>query len=285
MELPNLEILLKTPVSTLNFKPIKIDSTKLYRLNNVQSALGDQENKIDNLDTVPVHFQTCQFLDHNFMSKQSFSLSTHLANTQNKKTNQEEVKESTERENKSVHFDTSSASLVNEIMTAIKVYAYGVEDFTADPENKDRSLNTQLSCEGVGAARWDTGDRFFRYLKNVSVEGDQGKPNLEFTQDGVLRSAELKIMNLRPGVSKQLVWEEIGVWKSWQKQGLDIKDIVWPGNSHTPPQGVPEKFHLKITFLEEPPYINLAPPDPVTGKCSMDRGVLCRVATDADITE
>lgn len=49
----------------------------------------------------------------------------------------------------------------------------------------------------------------FSYLRNVSVEGDQGKPNIEFTQDGVLKAAELKIMNLRPGVSKQLVWEEV----------------------------------------------------------------------------
>ncbi|CAH1400007.1 unnamed protein product [Nezara viridula] len=77
----------------------------------------------------------------------------------------------------------------------------------------------------------------------------------------------------------------IGVWKSWEKEGLDIKDIVWPGNSHTPPQGVPEKFHLKITFLEEPPYISLAPPDPVTGKCNMNRGVICRVAREVDIAE
>jgi len=46
-------------------------------------------------------------------------------------------------------------------------------------------------------------------LKNVSVEGDHGKPNVEFTQDGVLKAAELKIMNLRPGVSRQLVWEEV----------------------------------------------------------------------------
>jgi len=76
---------------------------------------------------------------------------------------------------------------------------------------------------------------------------------------------------------------QIGVWKSWEKEGLDIKDIVWPGNSHTPPQGVPEKFYLKITFLEEPPYINLAPPDPVTGKCLVDRGVHCRVAKDSDM--
>ncbi|XP_076271906.1 glutamate ionotropic receptor NMDA type subunit 2 [Rhynchophorus ferrugineus] len=184
-----------------------------------------------------------------------------------------------------VHFDTSSQSLVNEITAAIKVYAYGVEDFLADKVNRYRSLTTHLSCEGAGVARWDTGDRFFRYLRNVSVEAEAGRPNLEFTPDGVLKAAELKIMNLRPGVSKQLVWEEIGVWKSWQKEGLDIKDIVWPGNSHTPPQGVPEKFHLKITFLEEPPYIKLAPPDPITGKCSMDRGVLCRVASDEAITE
>ncbi|XP_076764017.1 glutamate ionotropic receptor NMDA type subunit 2 isoform X6 [Xylocopa sonorina] len=185
-----------------------------------------------------------------------------------------------------VHFDTSTESLVSEITTAVKVYAYGVEDFLNDPANEHLSLNTQLSCEGsYGESRWNTGDLFFKYLKNVSVEGDQGKPNVEFTQDGVLKAAELKIMNLRPGLSKQLVWEEIGVWKSWEKEGLDIKDIVWPGNTHTPPQGVPEKFYLKITFLEEPPYINLAPPDPVSGKCLVDRGVHCRVAKDSEMIE
>lgn len=61
-----------------------------------------------------------------------------------------------------VHFDTSSKSLVSEITTAIKVYAYGVEDFVNDPKNKNRSLNTQLSCEGAGEARWSTGDLFFK---------------------------------------------------------------------------------------------------------------------------
>ncbi|XP_034250123.1 glutamate receptor ionotropic, NMDA 2B isoform X5 [Thrips palmi] len=187
-----------------------------------------------------------------------------------------------------VHFDTSSTSLVTEITTAIKVYAYGVEDFVNDPRNANLSLNTKLSCEGAGLgdSRWETGDRFYKYLRNVSVENDMGKPNVEFTADGVLKAAELKIMNLRPGNNKQMmVWEEIGVWKSWEGEGLDIKDIVWPGNSHTPPQGVPEKFHLKITFLEEPPYVQLAPPDPVTVKCNMNRGVLCRVAREQDVAE
>ena len=75
-----------------------------------------------------------------------------------------------------------------------------------------------------------------------------------------------------------------------------LQDIVWPGESHVPPQGVPEKFHMTIGFLEEPPFINLARPDPVTGKllcmmwilwgknassgkCNVDRGIRCRIQT------
>uniref|UniRef100_A0A182IWF8 Uncharacterized protein n=1 Tax=Anopheles atroparvus TaxID=41427 RepID=A0A182IWF8_ANOAO len=186
-----------------------------------------------------------------------------------------------------VHFDTSSGALVNEIATAIRVYAYGVEYYLNDAKNTGRRLDThQLSCEDQGRGRWDSGEVFFKYLRNVSLESESNKPNIEFTADGDLKSAELKIMNLRPSVnSKGLVWEEIGVWKSWQQQKLDIRDIAWPGNSHTPPQGVPEKFHLKITFLEEAPYINLSPADPVSGKCLMDRGVLCRVAADHEMTD
>ncbi|XP_017872011.1 PREDICTED: glutamate receptor ionotropic, NMDA 2B isoform X2 [Drosophila arizonae] len=184
-----------------------------------------------------------------------------------------------------VHFDTSSAALMNEISNAIKIYSYGVEAYLTDPANRDRRLTTQsLSCEDEGRGRWDNGEIFFKYLRNVSIEGDLNKPNIEFTADGDLKSAELKIMNLRPSANnKNLVWEEIGVWKSWETQKLDIRDIAWPGNSHAPPQGVPEKFHLKITFLEEAPYINLSPADPVSGKCLMDRGVLCRVAADHEM--
>ncbi|XP_058827198.1 glutamate receptor ionotropic, NMDA 2B [Topomyia yanbarensis] len=186
-----------------------------------------------------------------------------------------------------VHFDTSSGALLNEISNAIRVYAYGVEYYLNDPKNVGRGLDThQLSCEDEGHGRWDNGEVFFKYLRNVSLEGEPNRPNIEFTTDGDLKWAELKIMNLRPSVnSKGLVWEEIGMWKSWQQQKLDIRDIAWPGDSHSPPQGVPEKFHLKITFLEEAPYINLSPADPVSGKCLMDRGVLCRVAADHEMTD
>ena len=60
-----------------------------------------------------------------------------------------------------VHFDTSTESLVNEITTAVKVYANGAEDFLNDPANKDYTLNTKLSCEGR-ESRWNTGDLFFK---------------------------------------------------------------------------------------------------------------------------
>nr|XP_034831518.1 glutamate receptor ionotropic, NMDA 2B [Maniola hyperantus]XP_034831519.1 glutamate receptor ionotropic, NMDA 2B [Maniola hyperantus] len=184
-----------------------------------------------------------------------------------------------------VHFDTSSSSIIAEIATAVKVFAYGVESYVSAPENVRYPLGTRLSCsgEGTGEARWSTGERFYRHLRNVSVEGESGKPSIEFTPDGELRAAELKIMNLRPTLGDQLVWEEIGTWNSYPKERLVIKDIVWPGGLHTPPQGVPEKFHMRITFLEEPPYINLAPPDPVSGRCSLDRGVICRVAPEVEV--
>ncbi|KAI8426247.1 hypothetical protein MSG28_005153, partial [Choristoneura fumiferana] len=169
--------------------------------------------------------------------------------------------------------------------TAVKVFAYGVDSYVSEPENALHPLGTRLSCSGAGAgeARWATGERFYRHLRNVSVDSEAGRPSIEFTPDGELRAAELKIMNLRPAIGEQLVWEEIGTWNSYPKERLDIKDIVWPGGLHTPPQGVPEKFHMRITFLEEPPYINLAPPDPISGRCSLDRGVICRVAPEVDV--
>ena len=48
-----------------------------------------------------------------------------------------------------------------------------------------------------------------RYLRNVTIRGGFGKPDLAFQPDGTLRSVELKIMNLRPGVWSNLVWEEV----------------------------------------------------------------------------
>jgi ionotropic glutamate receptor NMDA 2B len=78
--------------------------------------------------------------------------------------------------------------------------------------------------------------------------------------------------------------DKIGVWQSWKDgDGLEIRDIVWPGYNHVPPEDGPEKFHLKVAFLEEPPFVNLAPPDPITGRCPVSHGVACHVGNLAPL--
>ncbi|CAB4065895.1 GRIN2B [Lepeophtheirus salmonis] len=169
-----------------------------------------------------------------------------------------------------VNFDTSLEHLVKQIPN-------GNEVTDLVPE---LSCNMTTSASNELESRWSFGERFHRYLRNVTIKNSEfAKPHIDFLPDGTLKSVELKIMNLRPGVWSNLVWEEIGVWQSYKKEsnGLDIKDIVWPGHSHVPPQGVPEKFDLTVGFLEEPPFINLSPPDPITGRCNVDRGVPCRI--------
>lgn len=124
-----------------------------------------------------------------------------------------------------VHFDTSSQSVINEISTGLKVYALGVQSYLNDPANAGRKLNTQhLSCEIEGKSRWENGEMFYKHLKNVSLETDINKPNIEFTADGDLKNAELKIMNLRPsGNSKSMVWEEVSEVQQCSFDQLDHK--------------------------------------------------------------
>jgi len=183
-----------------------------------------------------------------------------------------------------VSFETSSSALIAQIPNALSVFAEGVEGFLSSARNVNTSLSPRLSCmDDVSSnmeARWDQGETFYKSISSAHASGGYGKPDIRFLPDGTLLNAELNIMNLRRGMqgsSSQLQWEKIGAWRSWEEEGLDIQDIVWPGESHVPPQGVPEKFHISIGFLEEPPFINLARPDHVTGRCNVDRGIRCRV--------
>jgi len=56
------------------------------------------------------------------------------------------------------------------------------------------------------------------------------------TDSGYFESSLALSRNLR----MILLVFQIGVWQSYQEEnnGLDIKDIVWPGHSHMPPQVV-----------------------------------------------
>ncbi|XP_023240697.1 glutamate receptor ionotropic, NMDA 2B-like [Centruroides sculpturatus] len=173
-----------------------------------------------------------------------------------------------------IHFNSTKDRLFEEIENAITVFAHGLELFVNDPRNLNYFLNLNLDCNGSDV-RWTQGDYFFKYLKNVSIS-KYGRPPIEFNADGTLKYVELEVMNL--GVDG--FWHKIG---TWNRDNLVIKDIVWPGNSPAPPPGVPEKFNLRITFMEEPPYVNMVPPDNETGECKSSRAVRCRVAKESEM--
>lgn len=75
------------------------------------------------------------------------------------------------------------------------------------------------------------------------------------------------------------------LWAHWwsivirQIGHIDIKDIVWPGHALKPPEGIPEKRFIRVSFLEEDPYIMLDPPS----ACSSNKGVLCQLKHDDQI--
>ncbi|XP_076041483.1 glutamate receptor ionotropic, NMDA 2B-like isoform X2 [Oratosquilla oratoria] len=180
-----------------------------------------------------------------------------------------------------VHFDTNTSVIISNIATSIEVFVHGVESFLNETRFEPTHLNPQISCKDQRASKWTIGNKFHRHLKDVSIS--QQPVNLSFNQDGTRRHVELKIMNLRNDSMKRKVWEEIGVWRSWD--GLLINDIVWPGQGHVPPPGVPEQFPLKIAFLEEPPYITMVEAEAGASHCSSNRGVQCKIPAQPDKNE
>lgn len=172
-----------------------------------------------------------------------------------------------------IHYNTSLNKLHDEIERAVLVLGHGLELFFSEPANANVTLAPGLRCYESGHAHWAQGDTFFRYLRNVSIE-TKGSPNIEFLPDGTLKYVELDILNL----NKDGYWDRIG---GWTQKGIDIKDIVWPGEELVPPKGVPEKFNLKVTFMEERPFLNIGQPDNETGECESGRAVKCRVVPEA----
>ncbi|GAB6024555.1 hypothetical protein CHUAL_009708 [Chamberlinius hualienensis] len=125
-----------------------------------------------------------------------------------------------------------------------------------------RPFQSEFNCSNIDNhfKQREQGSQLFKLLKNVSIVSESDD-NIEFNDDGTLKQRTFHIVNFNS--TKQ--WQLVGLYK---KNNLIINDIVWPGGSHHPPLGKPEKFHLNVSFLEEHPYIYLTPPDSETNRCS-----------------
>ena len=157
-----------------------------------------------------------------------------------------------------VHFETDTRALVNEIETSMTVFGHGLSRLHNDRritmEKKEEMIHCNVSCYSNGPVQWNGGLKLRKYLAGVHIPPSRSnKPHsIAFNSDGSLKYVELKIMNLRPPSEAFTSnrWEEIGVWNSESSTKVDIKDIVWPGEALKPPEGVPERGFLSITFLE-----------------------------------
>lgn len=173
-----------------------------------------------------------------------------------------------------IHFNTTHEKLLEELERAVTVFGYGLEMLVND--NKVLDLKSNVNCNSSENLKWNVGEMLFSYLRNVSIRSKYGRLNTEFNLDGTLKFVELDILNL----NNEAIWERIGTWTD---EGIEIKDITWPGNSPVPPLGLPEKFSLQVSWLEEPPFINFVPPDNETGdNCKINRAVPCKYSTNPD---
>nr|XP_027196255.1 glutamate receptor ionotropic, NMDA 2B-like [Dermatophagoides pteronyssinus] len=169
-----------------------------------------------------------------------------------------------------VHFNTTHEKLLEEIESAVTIFGHGLELLVnTNNESNVLNLNSAINCNSTDNIKWKTGEHLFYSLRNVTIKSKSGKPSVEFNLDGTLKYVELDIMNL----NNMAIWDKIG---TWTEDGIEIKDITWPENSPVPPMGIPEKFSLKVSWLEEPPFVNFVPPDNETGECRMSRAVPCK---------
>lgn len=166
-----------------------------------------------------------------------------------------------------VHFNTTDEKMLDELERGVTVFGHALELLVNN--GTIMNLNSSLNCNATNDRKWEIGGRLFSQLRNVSIKSKYGRPSMEFNLDGTLKFVELDIVNL----NNNAYWEKIG---TWNQDGIDIKDITWPGNSPVPPLGLPEKFNLRAIFLEEAPFVNYVPPDNETGECKMSRSVPCR---------
>nr|KAG5701233.1 hypothetical protein BaRGS_008609 [Batillaria attramentaria] len=100
------------------------------------------------------------------------------------------------------------------------------------------------------------------------------EPQLRFDRNGSLQHTELLIMNVQWKHTDPdgKMWQRVG---RWMRNGLMMRDIVWPGGSSIPPTGRPARSFLRIATLQEQPYVMYKPRNK-DDTCS-DHAVKCRI--------
>ncbi|CAB4054253.1 GRIN2B [Lepeophtheirus salmonis] len=161
-----------------------------------------------------------------------------------------------------VHFSTTVNTMIEQIGTGMSIVGHSL-DKIVNSTTLDHSFKKQLVQSGPSCEKWSQGEHLYQYLRNVSIPQKGGSPSLEFLSDGSKESVELKIVNLQTHLAGKR-WEEIGVWQSVDREDKKKKKAFL------------KNVFLRVSFLEEDPYIMLGPPS----TCSANKGIICQMVDD-----
>ncbi|KAF7639014.1 Glutamate receptor ionotropic, NMDA 2B [Meloidogyne graminicola] len=152
----------------------------------------------------------------------------------------------------------------------------------------DKIISSNANCNS-SRINWPIGKQIYENMRSSFLKGNphHQKDGLDsffytFTEEGILRDSYLLISNLRSKRSRDsssllidgeqggtLHWERVGEFTNGQ---LRIADMEWPEGKANPPHGTPDKFHLKVVTLHEPPFVVVTELDPENSQCP---GTLC----------
>ncbi|KAI1719509.1 ligated ion channel l-glutamate- and glycine-binding site domain-containing protein [Ditylenchus destructor] len=151
--------------------------------------------------------------------------------------------------------------------------------------NESVSLASTSTCSFNSSNMvWPLGEHIYSKMKGSFLKGNpyHAKDTLHsffylFTDDGTLRDSYLTISNLRTKRNKEAreasyYWDKVGEYTNGE---LRMDDIEWPDGRANPPQGTPDKFHVRIVTLSEPPFLIVSELDPETNECPGKQGTIC----------
>uniref|UniRef100_A0AC34QH57 Uncharacterized protein n=1 Tax=Panagrolaimus sp. JU765 TaxID=591449 RepID=A0AC34QH57_9BILA len=152
--------------------------------------------------------------------------------------------------------------------------------------NETESLQSTSSCTSdAGDIIWPLGRQIYDTMKSSFLKGNpyhskDGQDSFFylFNDDGKLKDSYLTISNLRQArrgneiKEGSFYWDKVGEYTNGV---LRMADIEWPGGRANPPQGTPDKFHVKVVTLNEAPFVIVSDLDPETKSCPGNQGSVC----------
>ncbi|KAK7489127.1 hypothetical protein BaRGS_00019641 [Batillaria attramentaria] len=171
-----------------------------------------------------------------------------------------------------ITFDYGEDAMKQAIRKAVKIWFAALLDMSRRPaEISAMNFPGQRLCNSSGSLSWEDGRKMYNYLLDIHLPME---PQLRFDRNGSLQHTELLIMNVQWKHTDPdgKMWQRVG---RWMRNGLMMRDIVWPGGSSIPPTGRPARSFLRIATLQEQPYVMYKPRNK-DDTCS-DHAVKCRI--------